>query len=81
MQKIYFDAVKNLEICDVSGIKDIERLKKDFNAPGLVDVTAEREAKIAAEDAAAKINAPKEKLISDKIRAMAIEALQKEGKL
>ena len=52
MQKIYYDA-KNIEVVDISGQKDIEQLKIDFNCSGLVDVTAERQEKIEQE----KINA------------------------
>jgi len=81
MNKIYFDAVKNLEICDVSGLKDIEQLKKDFNAPGLIDITVQRAALTIQNDTAQKISSEKEKIIQDKIRAMAIAELQKEGKL
>lgn len=85
MNRIYFDAVKNLEVCDVSGIKDIEQLKKAFNAPALTDVTTERANKAASDkaaaEAAAAIEAPREKLIQEKIRAMAITELQKEGKI
>jgi len=83
--KIYFDVIKNLEICDVSGIKNIEQLKKDFSCPGLIDITAECEARAASAKAAAEaraaIEAPIEKLIAEKIRAMAIAELQKEGKI
>ena len=85
MNRIYFDTVKNLEVCDVSGIKPLEQLKKDFNAPNLADITADRMAKTASDKTAAEakaaIEAPKEKLIAEKIRAQAITALKAEGKL
>ena len=48
MNKIYYDAEKNLEVVDVSGVKDIEQLEKDYNAK-LIDVTDERNAKIETE--------------------------------
>jgi hypothetical protein len=47
--KIYFDPITKTEIVDVSGKKDIEQLKKDFNCPALIDVTKEKEAQFEKE--------------------------------
>lgn len=80
MNKIYFDAVKKLEICDVSGQKALEQINSEFQG-AFVDVTAARLAKAEADKIAAQAIAEKEKLISDKMRAQAIGALQAEGKL
>lgn len=81
MQKIYFDAARKIEVCDLSGAKDIEQVKQEFNAPGLVDVTAEREAKAAQDKAAQEVVSAREKLIQEKIREIAIAELVKEGKI
>lgn len=45
MNKFYYDSIKKLEICDCSGIKDIEQLKIEFNCPDLIDVTSLRKEK------------------------------------
>ena len=81
MNKIYFDSKRNLEVCDVSGAKTLEQIKREFNCPDLVDVTAEREAQAEANKLVAKETNDKEALIRAKMREQAIAELKKEGKL
>ncbi len=77
--KIYVG--NGFEICDLSGVKNIEQLKRDFNCPDLVDVTAERVAKEEANKLVVKENADKEALIQAEIREQAIATLKAKGNL
>jgi hypothetical protein len=45
--KYYKDTILNKEIQDLSGIKTLEQLKKEFNSNNIEDITAQKEAELA----------------------------------
>ncbi len=72
--KIYFDTNKNMEVCDISGLKTVEQINKEFKG-NFTDVTKERtkqleENKISAKekvDQKEADNKQKEKAIKQKL--------------
>ena len=80
MNKIYFDTKQNKEVVDLSGLKTIEQINREFNGD-FVDITQEREDMDAQNVVLQRVDTDKEQLIQAKIRDIAIEALVAEGKL
>lgn len=80
MNKIYYDAVKQLEVCDLSGVKSLEQINAEFNG-NFVDITKDRINAAIASKAIVEANNEIESLIQSKIREQAISALKVEGKL
>jgi len=78
--KIYFDSVENKEIVDLSGVMDVEEIRKESGLGNLVDITQERLAVKEKNKALAQKESEKEKLIQEEIRETAVKNLKIKGK-
>jgi len=78
--KIYYDAIQNKEVVDVSDNKTIAEINSEFSG-NFSDVTKIRADKALADKLKSEEEAVKENLIQAKIRQQAIDALKIEGKL
>jgi hypothetical protein len=79
--KEYYDSVKNIQVSDVSGIKKLDDLKKEFNAPNLIEITDTLKENIELAKREALEQSKVDSLIDEELRTQAIKSLQKIGKL
>jgi hypothetical protein len=78
--RIYYDNVKNIEVVDVSNAKTLTQINAEFGG-NFIDVTMDRAEALAAQVASQATAKQTEQLIQNKMRELAISALQSDGSL
>ncbi len=88
MQKIYYDPDKNLTIIDVSGVKPLKDIKKEFGNVSYEEAEIQEgethkieNGKIVVSVIPEPVVDEKEVMIKEEIRKMAVDSLVSQGKI